>query len=420
MRAGEPTDHYDLLDLDPAATAEQIADRLRTEHRVWQRLTSHPDLDRRQLAEQRIRDLAVARRTLTDPARRAVYDHERAERAARARAAADRAAAERAASERAAAERAVVPPGPTSRAEPRPEPEVVDAPQAFAAEAAGATTTTATPTGAGSAVRWLEQAQQALEAGDFTTAWQCAREARDAGDDSAAAWLVQGRADVGRARHEQALFELRQSARRDPHHAPTHVWLGRTQMALRDWNAALVSFREADQLEPGTGAFHIATVYLEGGWPEKAVPVLEELFTRDPTAETVRYHLVHALLRSAQRVPRVRGADEHTITHPAEIERMRPLLERAAEVVTDPGQRADVEKDLTYVEWCEGWHPSRPSWLAAGMLVSAVLLIVALLVSPWLFALALALLGVGWYYGVRQRGWRINARAAGWDGDSGG
>ncbi|NJP68834.1 DnaJ domain-containing protein, partial [Streptomyces spiramenti] len=105
MRAGEPTDHYRLLGLDPGATAAQIADRLRAEHRSWQRLTSHPDLDRRQLAEQRIRDLALARTTLTDPARRAAYDEHLVERAAEQRRARERATAERQFAERAAAHR---------------------------------------------------------------------------------------------------------------------------------------------------------------------------------------------------------------------------------------------------------------------------------------------------------------------------
>uniref|UniRef100_UPI0030C69BDE DnaJ domain-containing protein n=1 Tax=Streptomyces bohaiensis TaxID=1431344 RepID=UPI0030C69BDE len=105
MRAGDPTDHYRLLGLDPGATAARIAERLRAEHRSWQRLTSHPDLDRRQLAEQRIRDLALARATLTDPERRAAYDDELTRRAAAERAAAEREFAARAAAHREAAHR---------------------------------------------------------------------------------------------------------------------------------------------------------------------------------------------------------------------------------------------------------------------------------------------------------------------------
>ncbi|WP_338320769.1 DnaJ domain-containing protein, partial [Streptomyces lonarensis] len=105
MRAGEPTDHYRLLGLDPGATAAQIAERLRAEHRSWQRLTSHPDLDRRQLAEQRIRDLALARTALTDPERRAAYDGELAARAAAERRTAEREFAARAAAHREAAQR---------------------------------------------------------------------------------------------------------------------------------------------------------------------------------------------------------------------------------------------------------------------------------------------------------------------------
>ncbi|NJP69156.1 hypothetical protein, partial [Streptomyces spiramenti] len=170
----------------------------------------------------------------------------------------------------------------------------------------------------------------------------------------------------------------------------------------------------------GDGAFHIALVHLEGGSPEEAVPVLEDLLTARPDDVTVRYHLVHALLRAAQRVPGVRGAEDHTVTEPSEIDRMRPLLERAARVVADEGQREDVERDLRYLDWCANRHPARPSWLAPGMLVSAVLLIAALLAHPLLFAAVLIGLPLAWFRAIRRPGWWINARAARWDGHTGG
>jgi tetratricopeptide (TPR) repeat protein len=367
------TDYYELLKIDRTASQQEILARLREEQRTWQRQTGHPDLDRRQLAEQRMRDLAEAKKTLTDSGRRADYDRRLAQSP-------DHQPADRAGHG-----------GVGGRAADRPE-------------AAGSP-----------ADGWLDQAWEALDTEDYLTAWHAAREARDAGEDSAEVWLVQGRASLGQDRAEQAVFELRQSLSRERDRVQTHYWLGRAHEGLGQWDDALVCYEDVERLAPGEGAFFIASAHVECERPELAVPLLEDLLSGSPDDEAVRHNLALALTMQAEAVPRVQKGSSHVITAPDEIQRMRPLLLRALALSTDPEQRAGITAGLSYVEWCDAYHFRNRGWFSCGS-VSAVgvLLVVLFIISPELMVLLLVALAVLAFFGSRERGWRTNARGGPW------
>ena len=67
-------DYYELLDVRRNATAEEIRAAITAQRRIWVRRQSSPDPDRRTEAEQRVRDIDQAERTLLDAERRRAYD----------------------------------------------------------------------------------------------------------------------------------------------------------------------------------------------------------------------------------------------------------------------------------------------------------------------------------------------------------
>lgn len=67
-------DYYELLDVRRSATPEMIRAAITAQRRVWVRRQSSPDPARRTEAEQRVRDIDAAERTLLDPERRRAYD----------------------------------------------------------------------------------------------------------------------------------------------------------------------------------------------------------------------------------------------------------------------------------------------------------------------------------------------------------
>ncbi|MET9021682.1 tetratricopeptide repeat protein [Actinopolymorpha sp. NPDC004070] len=79
-----PVDYYDILEVAPGASTEQIRAAITAQRRVWVRRQSSPDPERRAYAEQRVRDVDAAEKALLNPAARSAYD----EKLARARQAA--------------------------------------------------------------------------------------------------------------------------------------------------------------------------------------------------------------------------------------------------------------------------------------------------------------------------------------------
>lgn len=67
-------DYYELLDVRRSATPDIIRAAITAQRRIWVRRQSSPDPVRRTEAEQRVRDIDAAERTLLDPERRRAYD----------------------------------------------------------------------------------------------------------------------------------------------------------------------------------------------------------------------------------------------------------------------------------------------------------------------------------------------------------
>jgi hypothetical protein len=72
-------DYYQLVGVDRAAPRDEIDRKIRDEMRRWQRRTANADLDRRQEAERRVKQLGEARLPLLDETKRRQYDRQLAQ-----------------------------------------------------------------------------------------------------------------------------------------------------------------------------------------------------------------------------------------------------------------------------------------------------------------------------------------------------
>lgn len=67
-------DYYELLEVASSATEDEIRAAITRQRRIWVRRQSSPDPDRRADAEQRVRDVDAAEKTLLDGTSRRAYD----------------------------------------------------------------------------------------------------------------------------------------------------------------------------------------------------------------------------------------------------------------------------------------------------------------------------------------------------------
>jgi len=67
-------DYYQVLRVPNTASAEQIEDAAKRELQRWTKATTHPNLAKRQEAEQQVKNISEARQVLMDAGRRRSYD----------------------------------------------------------------------------------------------------------------------------------------------------------------------------------------------------------------------------------------------------------------------------------------------------------------------------------------------------------
>lgn len=76
MSANTSPSLYEILEIAPTATSDQITEAITTARRTWRKRAEHPSLSVRQVAEQRLAAIADAERILLDESKRAAYNRE--------------------------------------------------------------------------------------------------------------------------------------------------------------------------------------------------------------------------------------------------------------------------------------------------------------------------------------------------------
>lgn len=355
-------DYYRVLNLPKTATVQEIEDAAKRELQRWTKATTHPNLAKRQEAEQKVKNISESRRVLLDPARRGAYDAMWATQAGQAR-------------------------GP---------------------ELDG-----------GGDRDWIGLTQQYLAVNDYLSASYAAREATQRHGDNAVTWSLRGEANYGLGRFTDALYEARQATDIEPQNSTYHYNLGQVQEALGQWPAAIASYEIVDRLEPAapTGKLGVASVLLETDRPNEALRVTEELHRRFPSDKTVGVYHGWSLVGAAEEIPRIQGDGTYSVTSVDEIQRMRDLVHRARGS-TDEGSVRDAIRNVEqYLDRMDQRTVDVPVGNPIGygcFTVVAVLIGFSSLVSGsgggflfGLVCLAVAALLVFWAWVPR---WKANAR----------
>ncbi|MEY9214518.1 tetratricopeptide repeat protein [Thermobifida halotolerans] len=288
-------DYYQLLGVDPEADWATVEKEIKQQQRKWRARTTLSDLNRRQEAERMMAQLADARKTLGDPARRAAHDRKRASR-------------------------------------PRQP-------------------TTAAPAGAADAYDPLERAEEALRTNDYNRAMLFAEEASRA-TNSARAWNLRARAYAGEGDGRRAAVAAQESVGLEPDNPMYHIDLGIIHQVLDEPSSAIAAFEKASQLAPEEIGPRLlaASVHLDTEQFHAAVELLDRLHREHPDDREVRDMLAAALVTQAEAVPQDRDADSYVITSKQEIDAMRPLVERAARLgARDPEVRSAISGVREYL-----------------------------------------------------------------------
>jgi tetratricopeptide (TPR) repeat protein len=285
-------DFYDLLSVDTDSNAEAIKQAIKEKRRAWNAKQNHPDPTTRAHAEQTMRDLNDAERTLLRPDSRSGYDRDRPQRLAAA---------------------AALIPSQVSNDD------------------------------------WEDRVQYFIDNDNLVAAHRAAVEAVTRAPGSSKAWTLRGQASALLENYRDAEYELAEAGRLSPTEAFPSYLLGETYRMQEKWKSALAQFDKALALEPGNPMVVTskAAVYLSNDEPTVAVRLMEPVVKQFPDDDVYKFHLALAYHDEAiSQLTPVPGTDNHIWTAPEHI----TVLRRAADKIDKLRCTApDVREAVTHL-----------------------------------------------------------------------
>lgn len=312
-----PVDYYALLGIPRKASPEEVRAAYKLQQRIWRkRAAATADESVSGEAARRLAQLDEAFNVLSDQQRRATYDRQ--------------------------------PPPPTI---------VEPASTSLPAEAQSGDL--------------IEQAQAYLEAGDYYSASHAAREATNAMGTSAESWLVLSRASAGLRRMDEAVYEARRAIELNPENAECHFNLGIILEELGQWDSALAEYQQAAERNSDEPLYQLAIggVWLQRNQPDKALPIIERVYTSARDNEAACYYYAQAVIAAAEAVPRDNSKDGYAVTSALEIQRMREYLSRTASIRhLDKETRQTIRDTEAYLQRMEGYTFHVPFVARSGLI----------------------------------------------------
>jgi tetratricopeptide (TPR) repeat protein len=283
-------DYYAILGIAPESGPDAIKDAIKEKRRVWNAKQNHPNPTTRAHAEQVMRDLNDAERTLLQTGSRGVYDRKRPQRLA--------------------ASEAAVP----------AQADVGD---------------------------WEDRIQYFIDNDNLIAAHRTAVEAVTRASGSSKAWTLRGQASALLEHYGDAEYELAEASRLDPGESFPHYLLGETYRMQDKWKSALDQFDRALSLDADNPMVITskAAVFLANDRAATAVSLMEPVVKRFPDDEIYKFHLALAYHDDAiSRLTPVPGTDTHVWTTADHI----TILRRAADRINKLGSPAtEVREAVT-------------------------------------------------------------------------
>lgn len=204
----------------------------------------------------------------------------------------------------------------------------------------------------------VEQAEAYLAVGDYYSASRAAREATKTMGGSAESWFALSRASAGLQHLDDAVYEARRAIELAPENAEYHFNLGTILEEAGVWDNALSEYEQSAQRAPDEPLYQLAIggVWLQRNQPDRALPIIERVYSSARDHEAACYYYAQALIAAAEAVPRDHSKDGYAVTTALEIQRMRDYLSRTASINhLDRETRQTIRDTEAYLQRMEGY-----------------------------------------------------------------
>lgn len=251
-------DYYEILEVAPDAPEERIRTAISQQRRIWVRRQSSADPERRTAAEQRVRDLDQAERTLLDPRARQSFDAERSRRSRQPPPSASS----------------------TSPTSPSRTPERQRTPTGRSAHQFAEET----------AQHWLERAQAYLDQGNTSAATRAAELAIERDRSDPEAWFVYGLAFAADDRPTDAALGFAEALQIEPDNPEYRKALGFSYLEQRKWRLAAAELEHVLRDDPSDARTRagLGEAYIHTGNAKQGLAILEQVHAAEPDDEQIQ------------------------------------------------------------------------------------------------------------------------------------
>lgn len=352
-------DYFKILDVPITAQAEEIKVAIKDKRRLWMQKTNSPQLERRQEAEVKVKQIDEAEKILLDSSKRSEYEKQLKTTATK-------------------------------------DERTLDEAELKGGE------------------NLVKQGWDLLINDNIADAIYVATKATEKQGDNPEAWALLAQAKYRWGEIEDSIYEYKKAIKLKPNEPEYYFELGGVYESEQRWKDAVDNYQKASKINPSVSMYRaaIGQVFLRLEMYTDAIPILEKCVSEEPKNETYNWFLALAYNDLVVKSVMKSTADEtYYIDSEDAANKCVEYFEKALALKYDDNDlKSLIRKNLEYAKWSLEKHFTKGIGAILKMVGIAfvIVLIVQAIVNGFVAILSgLALLGI-WVYINYKPGYSIN------------
>ena len=351
-------DYYKILDVPITAQVDEIKVAIKDKRRLWMQKTNSPQLERRQEAEVKVKQIDEAEKILLDSSKRSEFDRQLKTTVSK-------------------------------------DERTLDESELKGGD------------------NLVKQGWDLLINDNIADAIYVANKATEKDGGNPEAWALLAQAKYRWGEIEDSIYEYKKAIKLKPNEPDYYFELGGVYESEQRWKEAVDNYQKASKITPSVSMYRaaIGQVFLRLEMYNDAIPILESCVKEEPKNETYTWFLALAyndlVVKS---VMKLNSNDSYYIDSQEAADKCIKYFNMALALnFDDDDLKATINKNVTYANWCleKHWGRATGETLKWGAILGVIVLICLGSGSGPAILVSLAATGIWVFTGFKQ-GFKIN------------
>jgi tetratricopeptide (TPR) repeat protein len=354
-------DYFKILEVPITAQSEEIKVAIKDKRRLWMNKTNSPQLERRQEAEVKVKQIDEAEQILLDSSKRSKYENELKT---------------------------------TSTKDER----TLDESELKGGE------------------NLVQQGWDLLINDNIADAIYVATKATEKQGDNPEAWALLAQAKYRWGEIEDSIYEYKKAIKLKPNDADYYFELGGVYESEQRWKESVDNYQRATKINPSVSVYRaaIGQVFLRLEMYNDAIPILENCVSEEPNNQTYNWFLALAyndlVVKSVMK--QTNNGTYYIDSQEVANKCIKFFNMALALNFDDDDLKATINKNLTYANWCleKHWSKATGETLKWGAILGVGVIICLSTGSAAAILIGIAIAGL-WVFTGFKEGYKINRTA---------